>query len=38
MKECARMLNGTFEIQSAPMKGTQIAVTIPLKKVHAAAI
>jgi PAS domain S-box-containing protein len=32
MKERARMLYGTFEIRSAPMKGTEIAVNIPLKK------
>jgi signal transduction histidine kinase len=32
MKERARMLYGTFEIRSAPRKGTQIVVNIPLKK------
>lgn len=37
MKERARMLYGVFEIRSAPMKGTQITVNIPLKKVHATA-
>jgi PAS domain S-box-containing protein len=37
MKERARMLYGTFEIRSAPMKGTQIAVNIPLKKARATA-
>ena len=37
MKERARMLDGTFKIRSAPMKGTQITVNIPLKNVHAAA-
>ena len=29
MKERVRMLHGTFEIQSAPMRGTQITVKIP---------
>jgi PAS domain S-box-containing protein len=29
MRERVRMLHGTFEIQSAPMKGTQITVKIP---------
>jgi PAS domain S-box-containing protein len=38
MKERARMLHGTFEIQSAPMKGTQITVDIPFKKAHAATV
>jgi PAS domain S-box-containing protein len=37
MKERARMLYGTCEIRSAPMKGTLITVKIPLKGVHAAA-
>jgi signal transduction histidine kinase len=37
LKECARMLYGTFEMRSAPMKGTQITVSIPLKKDHARA-
>jgi signal transduction histidine kinase len=37
MKERARMLHGTFEIQSAPMKGTQITVKIPHNNVHPAA-
>jgi signal transduction histidine kinase len=32
MKERTRMLYGTFEIRSEPMKGTQITVNIPLKK------
>jgi signal transduction histidine kinase len=32
------MLHGTFEIQSAPMKGTQITVDIPFKKAHAATV
>jgi two-component system sensor histidine kinase UhpB len=36
MKERARMLHGTFEIQSAPMKGTQITVKIPQKASHPA--
>jgi signal transduction histidine kinase len=36
MKERARMLYGTFEIRSEPMKGTQIAVNIPLKTAHTA--
>jgi hypothetical protein len=36
MKERARMLYGTFEIRSEPMKGSQIAVNIPLKKAHTA--
>ena len=31
MKERTRMLHGTLEIQSAPMKGTQITVKIPHK-------
>jgi PAS domain S-box-containing protein len=37
MKERARMLDGTFELRSAPIKGTQITMKIPLKKVHATA-
>jgi PAS domain S-box-containing protein len=37
MRERARMLHGTFEIQSAPMKGTQITVKIPQKTSHPAA-
>jgi signal transduction histidine kinase len=37
MKERTRMLDGTFEIHSAPMNGTRITVKIPLKNVHAAA-
>ena len=37
MKERTRMLDGTFKIRSARMKGTQITVTIPLKNVHATA-
>jgi PAS domain S-box-containing protein len=37
MKERARMLFGTFEIRSAPMKGTQITVNIPIKKAYATA-
>lgn len=37
MKERARMLYGTFEIRSAPTKGTQITVKIPLENAHAAA-
>jgi two-component system sensor histidine kinase UhpB len=36
MKERARMLDGTFEIRSAPMKGTQITVKVPLKNVAPA--
>jgi signal transduction histidine kinase len=36
MKERARMLCGTFEIQSAPMKGTLITVKIPLNNAHSA--
>lgn len=30
MRERVRMLHGTFDIQSAPMKGTQISVKIPV--------
>ena len=37
MKERTRMLHGTFEIHSAPIKGTQIAVKVPLKRIHTAA-
>ena len=37
MKERARMLNGTLEIRSARMKGTEITVKVPLKNVNAAA-
>lgn len=37
MKERARMLFGTFEIQSEPMKGTRITVNIPIKKARASA-
>jgi signal transduction histidine kinase len=37
MKERARMLFGTCEIRSAPMKGTQITVNIPIKKAYATA-
>lgn len=33
MKERARMLSGTFEVRSRPMQGTQIRVTVPLKRV-----
>jgi len=32
MNERARVLAGTFEIESAPMKGTRINVKVPLKK------
>jgi PAS domain S-box-containing protein len=35
MKERARMLDGTFEIRSAPMNGTHITMKIPLKKSYA---
>jgi PAS domain S-box-containing protein len=37
MKERARMLGGTFDIQSRPMQGTQIAVNVPLINTSAAA-
>jgi len=37
MKERARMLDGTFEVVSQPMQGTQIAVTVPLKSMRTAA-
>jgi two-component system, NarL family, sensor histidine kinase DegS len=37
MKERARMLAGTFEIQSLPGQGTQIAVTVPLTRTRVAA-
>ena len=32
MKERARMLYGTFEIRSEPMKGTQITLNIPVRR------
>jgi len=32
MNERARVLAGTFEVESAPMKGTRINVKVPLKK------
>ena len=40
MRERVRMLHGTFEIQSAPMKGTQITVKIPSvsSRFRAAAV
>jgi signal transduction histidine kinase len=37
MNERARMLHGTFEIQSTLTKGTQITMKIPLDNAHAAA-
>jgi len=37
MRERARMLGGTFEVRSQPRRGTQIAVTVPLKGVYIAA-
>jgi PAS domain S-box-containing protein len=37
MKERARMLRGTFELQSAPTKGTQITMKIPLNNARAIA-
>jgi PAS domain S-box-containing protein len=36
MNERARMLHGTFEIQSTLTKGTQITMKIPLDNAHAA--
>jgi signal transduction histidine kinase len=37
MKERVRMLDGTFEVRSQPMQGTQIEVTVPLKSARTAA-
>jgi PAS domain S-box-containing protein len=37
MRERVRMFNGTFEVRSGTMRGTQIAVTVPLKSKHKAA-
>jgi signal transduction histidine kinase len=37
MEERARILDGTFQLQSAPMQGTQIAVRVPLKRRSTAA-
>jgi len=37
MKERVRMLDGTFEVRSQPMQGTQIEVVVPLKSARTAA-
>jgi PAS domain S-box-containing protein len=36
MRERARMLGGTFDVRSTPERGTEIAVTIPLRGAHAS--
>ena len=37
MEERARILGGRFQLQPAPMQGTQIAVSVPLKRRSTAA-
>ena len=35
MKERARTLGGTLEVRSEHMRGTQIAVVVPLERIHS---